>query len=687
MSDDVILTDQPLAAALADAAAPLASVFILPEALSEHQQRIADLAVDGVFVAIYNGEHLLKLGRRNINWHDPAQGERLHMVLRMRPVAVLAQAHAITRKAEYAEAAADYMREFMDGFPLDASGACPKAKSTLDVCIRSRSFAEALHRLAPSDAFDDALLTRMLHYLAEQFRFLRENMSTTINWRVHNARDLLFGALHLPFLRGADDWRDFAVKVLNDAWHRQFLPDGVHYERNPVYHLGMTSTFTQLYELGTSIPDLGIAVTLAGLEKAYDFALACAKPNGYLCGLHDSQSEFTGHVRDGKYAEGHKSVDNEKTWRAFREKFDLPLDYPSTSQYFPDAGLGFFRTGWTEDDAWVSFDATRWGGGHCHLGRNSVQLHANRRTLVVDPGWLEYSSNAWGVHGRSTRAHNTCNLNGLTQVQTNPSRTVHHHAPGYEAMFSVYEGGYWDTELKWNFTKAGQGIWAEHARTMFWVQDRFMFIADSMYRLPQREDETADEAPSFEINWQLPDAPELDLAADASRAVAHWGDSNLLLLFPIRPQGATLTAHAGEMDPIRGWLPGDHQHRAAPQLCLNTPRMTRQHDYYVTLLVPYTEAQPPQVSVEAKSPMGTVGHVTLRWADGSVDQVHWGCGFGLMVGNVDDFETDSSLVHLRRDPAGKIVKGCCVDGTYLSPWSATPRAKPETFTIGNSDKR
>ena len=680
MRDDVILTDKPLPDAIVEAA-PNCAAFAFPTTLNDHTRRIADLAVEGTFVATYNGEHFIKLGRKNITWHAPDNGERLHMVLRMRPVMALAQAYAATGQNEYAVAAADYMHEFMDGFPLEPDGAHKKYRSTLDLCIRSRYFAQSLQLVARSEPFDDALLTRLMHYLARQFQFLRENISTTINWRVHNARDLLIGALHLPFLKGADDWRDFAVKVLNDAWHRQFLPDGVHYERNPVYHLGMTSTFAQLYELGQSIPDLGIAVTLEGLEKAYDFVLACAKPNGYLCGLHDSQSEFTGHVRDGKYEEGHKSVDNEKSWRAFREKFDLSTEYPSPSQYFPDAGLGFFRTGWTEDDAWVSFDATRWGGGHCHLGRNSVQLHANRRSLVIDPGWLEYSSNDWGVHGRSTRAHNTCNLNGLTQVQTNPSRTFHHHAPGYETMFSVYEGGYWDTELKWNFTKAGQGVWAEHARTMFWVQDRFMFVADSMYRLPQHENESPDEAPSFEINWQLSDGPQLDLATDASRAVAHFGDSNLLLLFPIRPEGATLTAHTGEMDPIRGWVPGDHKHRPAPQLCLSVPHMTKQHDYYVSVLVPYTTEKPPAVNVDATSPLGTVGHVKLKWEDGSSDEVHWGCGFGLMSGNVDDFETDSSLVHLRRDASGKVVKGCCVDGTYLSPWATTPQAKPETFTI------
>lgn len=676
-------TTPDLAGALQQAAAKLQHVWPDPTELNDRQKRVADLAIDGTYVHVYNGEHLIKLGRRDIDWHglDANGKERLSMVRRMPAISALAHAYHVTRENEYAAAAADYIREWMKGFPVDESGTHPKATSTLDLCIRNRGWAQALHLVVDSPAFDQAFLERILAYVSEQFRYLKENMSTTINWRVHNARDLLIGALFLDFLPPASEWRRYAIAALNDAWHRQFLPDGVHYERNPIYHMGMTSTFTTLYELGRAMPELGVHVDFDHLIKAYDFMLACTKPNGYTCAIHDSQSESTGHLRDGRHTEGHKGVDLRRSWENFREKFDIGLKLPSTSQYFPDAGLGFFRTGWGEDDAWVSFDATQWGGGHCHLSRNAVQFHANRRTLVVDPGWLEYSSNEWGVHGRTTRAHNTCNLNGYSQVQTNPTDTRHYAARGYEAMHSKYEGGYWDTALKWNFSHAGDGHWAEHARTMLWVQDRFLFVVDSMFRLPRSTDEAPEDAPSFELNWQLSEDAKLTLADDASRAAAHFGESNLLLLFPIRPDGAQLASHTGETGPLRGWLPGEHQHRPASQLCLNTPRMTNQHEYYVSVLVPYTTDEPPAVDVEAKSPRGTVGFVKLRWADGSADEIHWGCGFNIMIGQADDIETDSSLVHLRRTPEGRIARGCVVNGTYLRPIDENVRARPATWAF------
>jgi hypothetical protein len=99
------------------------------------------------------------------------------------------------------------------------------------------------------------------------------------------------------------------------------------------------------------------------------------------------------------------------------------------------------------------------------------------------------------------------------------------------------------------------------------------------------------------------------------------------------------------------------------------------------VLTPFKGAQAPEVEVEAKSPMGQLGYVRLRWADGTEDAVYWGCNFNLMLGKQPDFETDSSLVHLRKDAAGRVTRGCCVNGTYLEPFSPTARHRPDTFTF------
>ncbi len=468
---------------------------------------------------------------------------------------------------------------------------------------------------------------------------------------------------------------------MTDGWLRQFLPDGAHCEVNPVYHRGMVETFQNLVSLNRLWPELGLNMTLERLRQLYNFSLACVKPNGYLCGIHDSQSEFTGHRRDNIHTTSHKGVDNLAAWDKFRNEYSLPLEYPQTSQVFPDAGLAFMRTGWDEDAGWMSFDATQWGSGHCHLSRNSVQLHAFRQSMVIDPGWLSYEMNAWGVYGRSTPAHSTCNLNRLSQSATNPSRIRAYQAPGYDAVQSVYEGGYWDTELKWNFTHAAKGIWAQHTRLLLWVHDRFAFVADSMFRLPETPENLPSAWPDFECVWQLAPGAEITLLPERDRAVACWREAGLLLLTPIRPQNSEYLLNCGETDPLRGWTPGEGKHTPAPQVVLNTPQMKKQHEYYVTLLVPFRGGTAPEVEVEAKSPNGQIGYVVLNWADGSRDAVHWGCCLNLMLGKTAEFATDSSLVHLHYDKDGNAESGCCVNGTYLKPFDSQVRERPETFTF------
>jgi hypothetical protein len=666
------------------AAARLAAVEPPPTELDDATRKHADLAVDGILHVHYLGDHELKVGRKNIDWSPRNDEQRVASSLsiaRMSFILQLAKAYHVTRDERYAEAAADYLREYMPAHPLDRIGANQDMDATLTLSIRNGAWARSLHMLAPSKAFDDELLTRIIAFIKGQIEYLRPNIKTLINWRVFEARSLLMCSLYLSFLDSADEWRTQAVRILNDAWFRQFLPDGVHCERNPIYHGGMAGTFRALLNVSRALPELGLVMTVERLSPMYDFLLACTKPNGYSCGIHDSQSEFEGHLRDGRFTEGHKGVNNAKTWEEFRKEYNLPLDKPSPSQVYPDAGLSFFRSDWSEDALWMSFDATRWGGGHCHLSRNAVQLHAHRQSMVIDPGWLSYASNDWGTYGRTTPAHSTCNLAGLNQSSTNPSRFEAYSAPGYDAVLSVYDGGYWDNKLAWTFTHAARGFWAEHARLIFRVQDRFAFVVDSMYRLPNTPGDPEGERPSFECVWQLAPKAMLTLDEGNNRTVAQWADAGLLLLTPIRPEGSQLVVHEGEMDPIRGWTPGEGAHHPEPQLVVNTPRMDRQHDYCVAVLVPYRGSDVPLVDVEAKSPMGTTGYVKLRWADGTADEIYWGCNLNMMLGKWPDFDTDSSLVHLRKDASGKVTGGCCVNATYIDPFVSTARDKPATFTF------
>ncbi len=669
--------------ALRQAAERLAAVYPPPpvypasteiDTRTRETLKVADAAVDGVLMSCFDSTNRKHLGRSGIDWANLGP---LSVLCRMQFIGQLAAAWHVLRDERYAEAARDYISDWMAFWTTDQNKGKLEADGSLSLCCRNAVWASSLHLLLDSRPFDDAFVARVVEFVDGQFEWLRRHLSTTINWRIFEANALLQGSLYLPFLDKAADWQHFAGSVLNDGWCRQFLADGVHEERNPVYHCGMTGTYHGLLKLARQLPELGLSMTVERITPSYDFLLACTKPNGYICGLNDSQSAYTGHRRDGVYTEGQIGMDGEAIWRDWRGACGLPAEYPTTSQVFPEAGLAFLRSGWNEDAAWMSFDGSGWGGGHCHLARNAIQLHALRQSMVVDANGC-YNSDQWR-YLRSTRAHSTCNLNGLNQSTTNPNRLRTHHAPGYDAVFSVYEGGYWDLEHTWSVTHATKGIWAQHARILFRVQDRFAFVVDSMFRLPHQPEDPESDRPSFECVWQLAPDAEISLQPERDRAVAQWKDAGLLVLTPIRPEGSRFETYCGATDPLRGYVGIE---KPAPQIVLNTPRMDRSHDYYVSVLSPFKGRRAPEVEVEAKSPMGQVGYVRLRWADGTADEVHWGCNFNLMLGAQADFETDSSLVHLRKDATGKVSGGCCVNGTFIAPFDTAVRAKPETFRFG-----
>jgi hypothetical protein len=428
----------PVAPRLQIAAERLYPLYPPPVSLRDDVRMHVDAAVDGQAVVYYLGEQRFAIGRRNTDWlmagHDI---EVRAFVYGMPFIDHLTAAFHVTRDERYAEAARDFLVEFMHAFPPANVGQNHDIDSTLTVAGRNAVWARCIHLLASSEAFDDALLSRMIDYMTVQLDFLQQHIKPVINWRISEARAILMGGLYLSSVPRADEWKRFGVRVLNDAWHRQFLPDGVHSERTPTYHLHMADTFRDLYRLGRLLPELGLTMSIDGLAPMYDFALACTKPNGYLCGIHDSQSEFTGRLGDGRYTAGHKAIDGAKSREAFRKEFGLPAELPPTTQIYPHAAFAFMRSAWDEDAAWLSFDATNWGSGHCHLSRNAVQLHAHRQSMVIDPGWLDYTNTKWGLYGRSTRAHATCNLDGLNQSSTDPRTFKHFGTPGYDAVLGV----------------------------------------------------------------------------------------------------------------------------------------------------------------------------------------------------------------------------------------------------------
>ncbi len=624
---------------------------------------VADNAVAGVLFFSCNGEHPVQVGRQQVQWQGPhlPDYEWTAQLNRFFFLAALASGYRATGNAEYAQAARDYIEDWIQTHPAGPAWQTVGRDNTLNLGIRMGTsqwpgWLGTLPVFLDSRAYDDAFVARLVASAGCQLAFLQKHLPGEGNWRLTSADTLIVAGILLEPQPGATPMRDFAVRVLQDAFRRQVLPDGAHTERNPSYHHWMAKVMERFWELGRALPELGLTVNPAVVARMYDYSLASMAPDGGWNALHDCQS-----ARNRLYEELGAA---RKDRAAFRSKAGLPDTLPPLSQYFPDAGQACLRDSWEPTATYLVFDATQWGGAHCHQSSNGLVLYVAGEPVLVDPGFFTYNfADPLGIYGKSTRAHNTANLNGWNQVGTNPAGTRHFSCPGHDAVISTYEGGYWPGRYLWNFPEGcGAGIQAAHTRAMLWVRGRFIVVIDEIVRSP-----AGDADPFLEINWQFERGPvKVDEAA--GRAWTEWAGANLLMLFPGMPAGMRLAVHEGENDPPRGWLPAEGGYITAPQLAQELRPMRSREATCVTVLIPVASGSKiPAVKARLGGVTGTDAppwRLTLEWGSGERDDLVWTSGFKHMIGAVDDLFTDGSLAHWTRDPTGLIQARAVFDSTF-----------------------
>ncbi|MEI6519204.1 MAG: heparinase II/III family protein [bacterium] len=628
----------------------------------------ADFAVDGVVVYSCNGEYPTRVGRRYIDWQGThyADYEWAAQLNRFFFLAALASCYRATGDDKYALAARDYIEDWIQAHPSVHDWKIIGNDNTLNLGIRMGTsqwpgWLGTLPIFLSSKIFDDTFTEYLLESIELQLKFLKQHIPYDGNWRLTSADTLVVSGILLETRPIAEDIRNFGVRVLNDAFRRQIMPDGVHIERNPSYHHWMANVTERFWELGRSMPEIGLVVDTKVVENMFDYSLACMAPDGGWNALHDCQS-----ARNPSYD---ILFIMQRDRNAFREKAGLPDTLPPLSTYFPNAGQIFMRDSWESTATYLVFDASQWGGAHCHQSRNSISLYISGEAVLVDPGTLTYNfADPIGIHGKSTRAHNTVNINGWNQVGTNPRDTFHHHINGYDMVSSTYDGGYWPGRYLWTFPDGcGSGIQAAHTRTVLWVHDRFIVVIDEIESF-----HSSSENPTLEINWQFEHGSLFIDESNNSVKTDRIG-YNLLMLFPGMPEGVRMSLHEGEMEPPRGWLPSSNGYIKAPQLTQELS-MEQMHELsFVTVLIPVSPGMPiPDVEACVSSLTEENSYpkqLTLRWKDNITDEIVWTKGLKRMIDEVDGVITDGTLLHLIHNNDNEIEIAAVFDATFCQKGS------------------
>lgn len=264
--------------------------------------------------------------------------------------------------------------------------------------LRLRNWAKLFFRDLP---WPEPARSRVLTSLEAQARCLAEAAEYHLR-----GNHLLENALTLKFLSacfegpGVEEWRRVAEDILEAELDEQFLADGGHIERSPMYHALLTGALLDLVNV-LDAHDPWRRRLLDRLPAILEFLSAVRHPDRSLALFNDSAFGVATEVED---LLGYAAA--------------LGLRVPSHSIVaFPQTGYYV----WGRDGDAVLVDAGPVGPDYCpahaHGDIFSFELSLRGQRVVVDGGTSSYEPGSEREWVRSTRAHNTVEVDGVDQCE------------------------------------------------------------------------------------------------------------------------------------------------------------------------------------------------------------------------------------------------------------------------------
>lgn len=274
--------------------------------------------------------------------------------------------------------------------------------------LRIVNWIDYLLRTDATRAPKDVWLKSLFHQAA----WLARNVEYHIraNHLFKNGVALLFAGV---FFQGseAQRWLELGQRILEAEIAEQFLPDGGHYERSPMYHSIVTHDVLDVVNLLRSSPaapqDLR-ARFAAKARAAMDFLGDMLHPDGEIALFNDSAFGIALPPADLRaYAE--RVLGGAVAWQREPEGTVI-ISRPDTGYYGCRAGSDYLIV----DCGAIGPD---YQPGHAHCDTLSFELSIDGERVIVDSGVSGYEGDPLRGFVRSTAAHNTVCVEGVEQSE------------------------------------------------------------------------------------------------------------------------------------------------------------------------------------------------------------------------------------------------------------------------------
>ncbi len=312
---------------------------------------------------------------------------------------------------------------------------------------------------------EDELCERMRASLASQLETLARNPEVRLqaNHLLTNLLATVFGGL-LFAGSDADRWLE-ATSALDRELALQILPDGMHEERSPMYHLLLLEQILDLLNLARAAdaraPE-GLAARLADYAARMLAAVeVVTHPDGEIALFADSGLGIA--QRPGVLADYARALGVQ----------------PSSERatYLPEAGFVALSAGDLRAIVTLSEPLPSHQPGHAHCDALSFELSVGEERVVADTGVFEYLPGELRDASRTTASHATVMVDGREQAELWAAHPNGAHRIGARPRVEVtaLEPG-----LRVEATCCGYATPDTVHRRAFGVKDRVLTVRDAI---------------------------------------------------------------------------------------------------------------------------------------------------------------------------------------------------------------
>lgn len=497
---------------------------------------------------------------------------------RMQFWSTLARAYTATHDEKYARAFARQLEDWLaqtGGVPAENGyNGVGSPWRTIEEGLRlMNSWPEAWRAFSTSPSFPSPLRERFRESMRAQARHILAHRSRGNNWLLMELNGVHSCAVLFPDMPESTAWRRESARLFAEAASEQLLPDGLHCELSPDYHLVFYVCAAQLYRraLKSGTLDELPAAFKELMVRGAEGPLAMTTPSFVQPRFNDCYTIAAEAVL--KTAAEFFPDRADFRWGATHGREGAPPAGETESRFLPWSGFAVMRSGWEPDATYLAFDVGPLGIGHWHQDKLSFTLWKGGEELVFDDGGGQYERSAYRDYALSGYDHNTLLVDGLAQNRRGPRRLERPVDAGWESTperdfaRGVYDQGFGPREVR---------LAVHERRIEFLKPDRFV-VTDVATSADGK-------AHDYEVLFQL-DTTNTVVSADRRTLVARYGrvwDLRLTV-----EEGGEIATASGQRSPrLSGWFVGRNDLVIHPATTVSVRARARTNNVFRTVFEP-----------------------------------------------------------------------------------------------------